>query len=226
MQVHVSDLAFSYASKPILRGISFEVQSGEVLGILGVNGAGKSTLLKLLCGLLPIQSGRINHIPKDKLGVVFQEASLDPKLSGHENLKLFASLYAGAKVPDSVDGVDLNMPVGKLSGGQKRKLELARVFVHSPELVLMDEPTTGLDLGATEIFWRNVRERRVTAIINTHKAEEAERCDRLLLIHEGKILLSETPSEFKKRVSSEPIVEVRQPSLADAFLKVTGVSLK
>ncbi len=226
MQVHVKELAFSYARKPVLRSISFEVQSGEILGILGINGAGKSTLLKLLCGLLPMQSGQISHIPKDKLGVVFQEASLDPKLSGHENLALFAKLYAGAEVPKNVDGVDLNMPVGKLSGGQKRKLELARVFVHNPELVLMDEPTTGLDLGATELFWRGLRQRHVTAIINTHKAEEAERCDRLLLIHEGKILLSETPAEFKKRVPSEPIVEVRQPSLADAFLKVTGVSLK
>ena len=226
MQVHVKELAFAYASKPVLRGISFEVGSGEVLGILGVNGAGKSTLLKLLCGLLPMQSGSISHMPKERLGVVFQEASLDPKLTGHENLKLFARLYPAAQIPTEVDGVDLRMPVGKLSGGQKRKLELARVFVHNPDLVLMDEPTTGLDLGATEIFWRNLRARKITALINTHKAEEAERCDRLLLIHEGKILLSETPDEFKKRVPSEPIVEVREPSLADAFLKVTGVSLR
>ncbi|MES2503957.1 MAG: ABC transporter ATP-binding protein [Myxococcota bacterium] len=260
MQVHVKDLCHAYGKKAVLDAVSFNVNSGEVVGILGVNGAGKSTLQKLLCGLLPVQQGYISPIAKEKLGVVFQDASLDPKLTGFENLRLFAGLYADAVVPDTVSGVDLNVPVKQLSGGMKRKLEIARVFVHNPSLVLMDEPTTGLDLRAFEEFWHNLRSRSATVLINTHKSEEAERCDRLLVIHEGRILLSETPAEFKKRVSGDRIilrvkgegekvviaedghtlvprlvesyppqmvesVEVRRPTLADAFLHVTGVSL-
>ncbi|MBL4817897.1 MAG: ABC transporter ATP-binding protein, partial [Deltaproteobacteria bacterium] len=168
MQVSVSDLSFSYASKHVLDGVSFEVTPGEILGILGVNGAGKSTLLKLLCGLLPIQTGVISPISRDKLGVVFQECSLDPKLTGRENLQLFAALYNGAQVPEKLDGVDLNQPVKNLSGGMKRKLELARVFVHKPKLVLMDEPTTGLDIRSCEVFWQKLRSHQATTIINTH----------------------------------------------------------
>lgn len=226
MEVHVKDLSFSYGKRPVLNSISFSIESGEVVGILGVNGAGKSTLLKLLCGLLPIQRGFISSIPRENLGVVFQECSLDSTLTGHENLKLFSKLYAKSQVPSVLPGLDLNQQVKKMSGGTKRKLELARVFVHSPSLVLMDEPTTGLDLHAFEEFWADLRSKKATILINTHKADEAERCDRLLLIHEGRVLLSETPREFKRRVSDDPIVEVRKPTLADAFLQVTGVSLR
>jgi ABC-2 type transport system ATP-binding protein len=233
MQVAVKDLAFAYRKKSVLNQVSFNITPGEVVGILGVNGAGKSTLFKLLCGLMPIQGGSIlydgqalNRQIKTRMGVVFQDSSLDPKLTCRENLLLFAGLYAGVEVPTEIAGLDLNQQVKNLSGGMKRKLELTRVFLHKPDLVLMDEPTTGLDLRAFEEFWSGLKQRKQTVILTTHKAEEAEKCDRLLLLHEGRIILSETPAEFKKRVANDPvIIEPRVPGLAEAFLKVTGVHL-
>lgn len=233
MQVSVKGLSFAYRKKQVLNQVSFEIQSGEIVGVLGVNGAGKSTLFKLLCGLLPVQSGSIlfdgeplSRKVRSKLGVVFQESSLDPKLTGRENLILSGALYPRVQLLEPIDGVDLNQPVKNLSGGMKRKLELNRVFMHTPSLVLMDEPTTGLDLRAFEEFWAGLRAKRQTVMINTHKAEEAERCDRLLLLHEGQVVLSETPAEFKKRVEGDPVVIQRYvPGLAEAFLKVTGVNL-
>ncbi|MEI6805180.1 MAG: ABC transporter ATP-binding protein [Myxococcaceae bacterium] len=233
MQVAVKDLCFSYRKKRVLDGVSLEIKPGEIVGILGVNGAGKSTLFKLLCGLMPIQAGSIlydgqvlNRQIKNKLGVVFQESSLDPKLTCRENLLLFSSLYAKVSIPTEISGLDLNQQVKNLSGGMKRKLELTRVFLHQPKLVLMDEPTTGLDLRAFEEFWTSLRARKQTVVLTTHKAEEAEKCDRLLLLHQGKIILSESPAEFKKRVADDPVVmEPRVPGLPEAFLKVTGVNL-
>lgn len=233
MQVSVKDLAFAYRKKPVLNQVSLNIAPGEIVGILGINGAGKSTLFRLLCGLMPMQSGSIlyddqtlNRQIKTQIGVVFQESSLDPKLTCRENLLLFAGLYSGAEIPTEISGLDLNQQVKNLSGGMKRKLELTRVFLHKPKLVLMDEPTTGLDLRAFEEFWAGLKQRKQTAILTTHKAEEAEKCDRLLLLHEGKIILSETPAEFKKRVAGDPVImEPRVPGLAEAFLKVTGVHL-
>ncbi len=233
MQVAVKDLVFAYRKTRVLDGVSFDVKPGEVLGILGVNGAGKSTLFRLLCGLMPLQAGSIlydgqvlDRSIKTKLGVVFQESSLDPKLTCRENLMLFAALYAGVPVPTQVPGLDLNQPVKNLSGGMKRQLELTRVFLHQPKLVLMDEPTTGLDLRAFEVFWAGLRARKQTVILTTHKAEEAEKCDRLLVLHQGKIILSESPVELKQRVAGDPVImEPRVPGLAEAFLKVTGVHL-
>lgn len=233
MQVDVKNLTFSYRKKPVLNRVSFEVKPGEIVGVLGVNGAGKSTLFRLLCGLMPLQSGEIlsngqslDRQTKTQMGVVFQESSLDPKLTCRENLLLFASLYPGVSIPKEIPGLDLNQQVKNLSGGMKRRLELIRVFLHQPRLVLMDEPTTGLDLRAFEEFWAGLRSRKQTVILTTHKAEEAERCDRLLLLHEGEIVLSETPAEFKNRVAGEPeIIHRHVPGLGEAFLKVTGVHL-
>src|SRR3989338_9806864 len=160
MQVSVKDLSFAYRQKRVLDSLCFEVASGEVVGILGVNGAGKSTLFRLLCGLFAVQSGsvlydgqKLSQTVKSQLGVVFQECSLDPKLTCRENLLLFAGLYANAPVPNQITGLDLNTQVKNLSGGMKRKLELRRVFLHQPKLVFMDEPTAGLDWRAFEEFW-------------------------------------------------------------------------
>lgn len=267
MQISVKELSYAYRKKRVLEKLSCEIASGEVVGILGINGAGKSTLFRLLCGLMPRQLGLIrydnqalNRKIKTQMGVVFQESSLDPKLTCRENLLLFSALYANVSVPTEVAGLDLNTQVKNLSGGMKRKLELTRVFLHQPKLVLMDEPTTGLDLRSFEEFWVGLRAKQQTVILTTHKAEEAEKCDRLLVLHEGQIILSESPAVFKKRVSEDQIIlrmqdgtvsttstleghkllprlienlpkdsvvaaEVRRPSLADAFLKVTGVSL-
>lgn len=267
MQVSIKELSYAYRSKRVLEKLSCEIASGEIVGVLGVNGAGKSTLFKLLCGLLPLQSGVLkyngqvlNRRVKTQMGVVFQDCSLDPKLTCRENLMLFSALYSKAAVPTEISGLDLKARVKDLSGGMKRKLELARVFLHQPQLVFMDEPTTGLDMRSFEEFWLSLRAKKQTVILTTHKAEEAEKCDRLLILHDGKIILSESPEDFKKRVSEDQIIlrmkdgsvsttstqegpkvlprliesfakdsvlsaEVRKPSLADAFLKVTGVAL-
>ncbi|MBH1989095.1 MAG: ABC transporter ATP-binding protein [Myxococcaceae bacterium] len=233
MQLVVNQLSYSYRKNIVLDSVSFEVKRGEIVGLLGVNGAGKSTLFRLLTGILRLQSGEIlfDGQPLDrwvrrKLGAVFQECSLDPKLTGRENLILAAALYGKTEVPNFLPGVDLLRPVKELSGGMKRKLELARVFLHEPSIALLDEPTSGLDLKAFEDFWENLRQSQVTALVNTHKVEEAERCDRLLILHHGKIIVSETPEELKRRVESEPeVIRRSTPGLREAFLKVTGVEL-
>ena len=230
MRLEGRDLAFSYGERQALRGVSFQVRAGEIFGFLGPNGAGKSTLFSLLAGLLPPGGGEIRldgqrldpvgRALRARMGVVFQEPSLDARLSAEENLLLGAALFAvprqeaRRRAADLLRGAGLEdrarEAAGKLSGGLRRRLELARALIHRPDVLLLDEPTTGLDALAFRRTWETIEERRasqgLTAVLTTHRPDEAERCDRLAVLSHGRVVALETPSSLRARVAGDVVV--------------------
>lgn len=226
----VRDLAARRGALEVLRGVSLEVFPGEVLGLLGPNGAGKSTLFAVLAGLLrpaagvvlldgaPIAAGA--RALRARAGIVFQEPGLDGKLGAAENLRLAAALHrvpralARERVARLLAEAGLadraREPVERLSGGMRRRLELARALVHAPALLVMDEPTTGLDTAAFDAFWRRIAALRdggdVAVVLTTHRPDEAERCDRLAVLAGGAIVASGTPDALRARVAGDVVV--------------------
>ena len=230
-------LSFSYGERRALDGVSFEIRPGEVFGFLGPNGAGKSTLFALLAGLLPPSSGTLSldgqpldprsRALRARMGVVFQEPSLDAKLTAAENLLLGAALFrvpreearrrvgsllAAARLADRADDA-----AGKLSGGMRRRLEIARALVHRPEVLLLDEPTTGLDALAFRNTWEALLALRAqggaTVVLTTHRPDEAAHCDRLAILSRGRILAVETPESLLARVAGDVVVvEAEEPA--------------
>ncbi len=230
MRLAADGLSFSYGERRALDGVSFQIRSGEVFGFLGPNGAGKSTLFSILAGLAQPSSGRVllDGRPLDprsrelraRMGVVFQEPSLDAKLSAAENLELGAALFriprdearrraaallAAAGLADRADDA-----AGKLSGGMRRRLEIARALVHRPEVLLLDEPTTGLDALAFRRTWETLLGLRAasgtTVVLTTHRPDEAAHCDRLAVLSRGRILCVETPESLLARVRGDVVV--------------------
>lgn len=209
--------------------LSFALERGEALGVLGPNGAGKSTTFALLTGMLASHGGRVIFDGKEvsptegafraRIGVVFQKPSLDEKLTGLENMKLGAAMYgipprtAQPRIEKLLAMVELgdraNETVDRYSGGMKRRLELARVFLHEPELLILDEPTTGLDIAASRRIWAKLlelkRESRTALLLTTHDPEEAALCDRIVIIDHGQVIAEGTPSELAARVGGEVI---------------------
>ncbi len=230
MRLAADGLSFSYGERRALDGVSFQIQAGEVFGFLGPNGAGKSTLFSILAGLAQPSWGRVllDGQPLDprsrelraRMGVVFQEPSLDAKLSAAENLELGAALFriprdearrraaallAAAGLVDRADDA-----AGKLSGGMRRRLEIARALVHRPEVLLLDEPTTGLDALAFRRTWETLLGLRAasgtTVVLTTHRPDEAAHCDRLAVLSRGRILCVETPESLLARVRGDVVV--------------------
>jgi ABC-2 type transport system ATP-binding protein len=229
-------IAFSWRERRVLDDLSFEVRPGEVFGFLGPNGAGKSTLFSVLTGLLPPAAGELRLDGREvafgarelraRMGVVFQEPSLDAKLTARENLLLGGALFAlpRAAARERADrllaaagladrGRDL---AGRLSGGMRRRLELARALVHHPSILVLDEPTTGLDAGAFRRAWETLlalrRDEGLTMLLTTHRPEEAERCDRLAVLDRGRIVACETPEALRARVRGDVVVvEAEEP---------------
>jgi len=223
-------LRFAYADRVALDGVSFEVRPGEVFGFLGPNGAGKSTLFSILAGLLAPSAGRLllDGRPLDgsgralraRMGVVFQEPSLDAKLSPRENLRLGAALFAVPRAEAARRAAELleaagladraDEPCGRLSGGMRRRLELARALIHAPDVLLLDEPTNGLDAAAFRRTWAEIearrRERGLTAVLTTHRPDEAERCDRLAVLWRGRVVAVATPAALRSAVSGDVVV--------------------
>jgi len=223
-------LSFSYGDRKALNDVSFAIARGEVFGFLGPNGGGKTTLFKILSTLIPIQSGRARMMGHDlagstieirrKLGVVFQHPSVDSKLTVLENLQHHGRLYGiiGRRLKDRstamLDSLGLSERardlVDTLSGGMRRRVELAKAMLHQPELLLLDEPSTGLDPMARREFFGHLEElsRRdgVTIVLTTHHMEEAERCDRIALLHQGQIVASAAPVELKSQVGGDVVV--------------------
>jgi ABC-2 type transport system ATP-binding protein len=213
----------------VLAGVSFEVAPGEILGLLGPNGAGKSTLFAILGGLLAPGAGtllldgvELRAAARDlraRTGVVFQNPSLDAKLTAEENLVLGGLLFglrrgeARARARRLLEAAGLadraHEPAGKLSGGMRRRLELARALVHAPSILLMDEPTTGLDAAAFRRTWETLqalrRDEGVTMVVATHRPDEAEECDRLAVISRGRIVACETPAALRGRVAGDVV---------------------
>jgi lipooligosaccharide transport system ATP-binding protein len=233
----------AYGERVAVNGIDFEVEPGICFGFLGPNGAGKTTTMKMIYGLASVDGGELQVLGLDaernrreikaRLGVVPQETNLDGELTVRENL-IFQAGYFGLTRADVNERVDRLLEFARLterakevpwglSGGMKRRLLIARALVNDPELVVLDEPTTGLDPQARLAVWQalsSLRERGVTLLITTHYMDEAARlCDRLLIMDEGEIVAEGSPQELIK-------AHVGEGTLEDVFLHLTGHALR
>lgn len=224
--VQVENLSFRYGEREALAGVSLTVQPGECFGLLGPNGSGKSTLFRILSTLLPPRSGRASVCGHDvatdralvrrQIGVVFQSPSLDLHLTGRENLRCAGRLY-GMSRSQLESRIDACMEwfgvrdragdlVKSLSGGLRRRVEIAKCLLHAPAVLLLDEPSTGLDPSARREMWPyldRVREQSGTAVVlTTHHLDEGDRCDRLAILDRGRIVALGSPRELKQRVGN------------------------
>lgn len=221
--IEISHLCKSYGDVKAVQDLSFKVKRGELFAFLGVNGAGKSTTISMICGLLKKDSGSVtvcgNDSEKDidqisrKIGVVFQNSSLDAQLSARDNLKNRASLYGitgrafSKRFDELAELLDFkefeDRALNKLSGGQKRRLDIARALLHEPEILILDEPTTGLDPQTRKLLWDVVetlrKEKQMTVFLTTHYMEEAADADYVIIIDSGKIAAEGSPLELKNR---------------------------
>jgi lipooligosaccharide transport system ATP-binding protein len=237
--VEARGLVKRYGDLTAVRGIDFEVRQGECFGFLGPNGAGKTSTMKAIYGLANVDGGELRVLGldartdrraiKSRIGVVPQEQNLDGELSVRENLEMQAT-YHGIRVDGRVDDLlraallekRADAKPQELSGGMKRRLLIARALVNDPELVVLDEPTTGLDPQARIAVWgllEEMKQRGVTLIVTTHYMEEADRiCDRLVIMDNGEIVAGGSPAELKERCG--------QDTLEGVFLEITGHSLR
>jgi len=228
--VNVRDLAFRYGERKALDGISFSLAQRRIMGLLGPNGSGKTTLFRILCTLLQPHGGRVRLAGVDlegdpagvrrRMGVVFQSNSLDQELTVAENLACQGRLYglrgAGlkARIEELLERFDLdprrNSRVRTLSGGMRRRTELAKGLLHRPEILLLDEPTAGLDPQIRQDFWNHLTDLRdsagITILFTTHLMEEAEVCDRLVILDQGRVVTEGSPAELKERIGGDVIV--------------------
>lgn len=249
--ISVQDVRFAYGERQALNGLTFAVNDGEIFGLLGPNGGGKSTLFRILSTLLPLQHGAATvggldlatqqAAVRQILGVTFQSPSLDRKLTVQENLKHQGHLYGlrGADLQSRIDQGLERLGVadrrrdlaGKLSGGLQRRVEIAKSLLHRPRLLLLDEPSTGLDPGARIELWKYLRELRqemsLTIVVTTHLLDEAEDCDRLGLLHEGQMVALDTPDALRSSVGGDCLtIRSRDPErLASDITTQFGVTV-
>jgi ABC-2 type transport system ATP-binding protein len=238
--VQVRDLVRRFGAFTAVDHVSFEVRRGEIFGLLGPNGAGKTTTFRMLCGLLPATSGTLRVAGVDlryarasarqRIGYVAQKFSLYGQLSGAENLDFFASAYnlRGLRKRDRINwalrqfelGLLADLPSGQLPGGYKQRLAMAAALLHEPETIFLDEATSGVDPLARRDFWRRITalaERGVTVIVTTHFMEEAEYCDRVVIMDAGHVLAQGTPAEVRRRAYREG---EREPTMEEAFIAI------
>ena len=236
--ISVCDLVHRYDNRTALNGVTFDVRPAELFGVLGPNGSGKTTMFRILSTLIVPVGGRAVILGHDaakdpsqlrrEIGVVFQAQSIDLKLTAAENLRHQGHLYGlhgsalAARINEILQRVGLADRAGDkaetFSGGMQRRLELAKGLLHGPRVLLLDEPTTGLDPGARRDLWQYLRilqeEERVTVLVTTHLMEEAERCDRLAIFNEGKVVALGTPTELKREIGGDVIVlETQAPEI-------------
>jgi ABC-2 type transport system ATP-binding protein len=243
--IKVENVSFAYGSSQALDGVSFSVEKGEIFGLLGPNGGGKTTLFRILCTLLAPQNGRVEVLGVDvgqeplrvrkEVGVVFQSSSLDKELTVRENLVHQGHLYGlrGKDLVKRIGGIMKEFGLESrssdrvkiLSGGFQRRVELAKGLLHSPRVMLLDEPTVGLDPGARYDFWsflENLRDcHSMTILLTTHLMDEAERCDSLGILSSGKLVTLGEPQVLKEKIGGT-VVTVRSDdpeSLRDQIQK-------
>ena len=228
--IEISNLSHSYGERAALQGVSFSVHSGEIFGLLGPNGSGKTTLFRILSTLMLPSSGvaricgydaaRDADAVRRNIGVVFQAASFDPKLTADENLRHQGNLYGLKGAALKARSMEMLARVGlaerarerveTFSGGMQRRIELAKGLMHHPFVLLLDEPTTGLDPGARIDLWQYLKQLRdeqgISVLITTHLMEEAERCDRLGILHEGRLVALGTPSQLRGEIGGDVLV--------------------
>lgn len=238
--VEVHDLVRRFGSFAAVDHVSFDVRRGEIFGLLGPNGAGKTTTFRMLCGLLPATSGTLRVAGMDlgsapasarqRIGYVAQKFSLYGQLSVTENLDFFASAYGlrgrrkRERIGWALHEFDLtplsSLPGGQLPGGYKQRLAMAAALLHEPEILFLDEPTSGADPLARRDFWRRITalaDQGVTVIVTTHFMEEAEYCDRFVIQDAGKVLARGTPAEIRSRARPEP---GQAPTMESAFIAI------
>ena len=236
--IEIKDVKRRFGNFYAVKGVTFQVERGEVFGLLGANGAGKSTTFRMLCGLLPATEGSLRVAGLDlrhaaaaaraRIGYMSQKFSLYGNLTVCENLRFFSSAYGLAgqrqqqrlewaleqfELGPMADTVSLDLPLG-----YKQRLAMACALMHEPEILFLDEPTSGVDPLARREFWSRINalaEQHVTIMVTTHFMEEAEYCDRLAIMADGEILALGTPEEVKQRQRS---AEHPDPTMEDAFI--------
>jgi len=221
--IKVDNLHKSYGKKEVLKGISFSINEGEVVGIVGPNGTGKTTLLEILMTLRKFDSGTVEvlgfQIPEEIddvraiIGIILQEGGMYAYIKLKEALDLFGSFYniKRSKIDELISEFELepslNTKFNKLSGGWRQRFLLAIAFLHDPELVFLDEPTTGLDPKATQILWNKIlkgKESKKTIILSTHSMEEIDKyCDRVIILKDGKIVANDSPTVLKEKLGKQ-----------------------
>jgi ABC-2 type transport system ATP-binding protein len=246
--IEVRDIVKKFGEFTAVSGISFEVKDGEIFGLLGPNGAGKSTLIRMMVTLLPPTGGTaaINGFDVVKkaddvrrsIGVIPQAMTSDLELTVYENLLIFAKLYGVPRetrtrlIAELLEAVELTQwadkPVKNLSGGMRRRVEIARGLVHEPRVFFLDEPTTGLDPVSRTAVWDMLRkiksQRDLTVLITTHYMDEADKlCDRIAIVDHGTLVALDTPQALK---ASIPGREPATVTLDDVFVYYTGRDLR
>lgn len=237
--ITVRDLAKKYGDNEVVRGLNLDIQRGECFGLLGPNGAGKTTTLKMLLGLVRPDAGEIrilNQLIPDharearlRIGVVPQMDNLDPDFSVAENLLIYGRYFGlsdtviNSRIPALLEFAALtskaNAKITSLSGGMKRRLTLARALINDPELIILDEPTTGLDPQARHVIWQGLRRlihQGKTILLTTHFMEEAERlCDNLVILDHGKVIATGNPRNLIAAEIEPQVVEIYGETVED-----------
>ena len=245
--IEIEHLNKSFGDLKAVNDITFRVKKGEFFSFLGVNGAGKSTTISIMSGTLKKDSGKviINGLDVDtdirkitnKIGVVFQFSHLDLVLNAYDNLRSRAALYniTGAKFKERLEYLTelldlkdiLKRPINKLSGGQRRRVDIARALIHDPEILILDEPTTGLDPQTRKMIWQVINKMRVekelTVFLTTHYMEEAAESDYVIILNKGQISAEGTPHDLKTKYSSDYITFYNTDEIEDFGYPVTKI---
>jgi ABC-2 type transport system ATP-binding protein len=251
--ISVQNIIKRYGNFEAVKGISFDVANGEIFGLLGPNGAGKSTLIRMMTTLIPVTSGKAiiagHDVSRDSdavrrmIGVIPQALTSDIDLTVEENLSIYAKLYDVPKakreqnINELLEAVDLtkwrNAQTKTLSGGMRRRLEIARGLVHNPRIFFLDEPTTGLDPVSRVAVWEmlnNLKNKHhLTMLITTHYMDEADRlCDRIAIVDHGKLVALDTPMALKANVPGANVVEAQftneSPEWPERLKQLAGVT--
>lgn len=248
--VEIEHLVKRFGDLAAVNDVSLKIKKGEIFGLLGPNGAGKSTTINMLLGLLEPTEGKVivngvdmrksPHTARNGIGIVTQETVVEPELTAEQNLRIFGRLYhiPPSELPKDIEFAlelaDLtafkNAYAGTFSGGMKRRLETAKALMHAPELILLDEPTTGLDVQNRTKIWNLLRDinrkQNVTILLTTQYLEEADQlCNRIGIIDHGKLIALGTPAELRQKIGMSNIIEVAAEKedlqrVATAFKKV------
>jgi len=250
MIIEIKDLKKSFKDVNAVDGVSFNVKEGELFAFLGINGAGKSTTINVISGILQKDSGEVKicgyDIDKDadkikgKIGIVFQGSALDKKMSVYDNLKSRAALYGifgqefKTRLNELCELLDfkdiLKRPLNKLSCGQKRRIDIARALFHNPQLLILDEPTTGLDPKTRKIVWQVIDKLRaecgLTVFLTTHYMEEAAEADYVVILDGGKKVAEGTPHELKNLYANDFVRFYSNIDEAEKLLAPLGYIMK
>lgn len=250
MIIEIEGLKKSFKDVKAVDGLSFNVKEGELFAFLGVNGAGKSTTINIISGILSKDEGTVKICGHDvetdaekiksELGIVFQNSVLDKKMSAYDNLKSRAGLYGiyGAEFKNRLNEMSelldlkdiLKRPIHKLSGGQKRRIDIARALFHNPKLLILDEPTTGLDPQTRITVWKVVdklrKERGLTVFLTTHYMEEAANADYVVILDSGKKVAEGTPHDLKNEYASDFIKVYKHLDEAEEYFCAAGSNVR